>query len=363
MKKRGQLVFVKIPPSLGKKIKELGGNAFSVDPALPIPAELDPEAANLRDLSFEMIIAGITRLITEEPDHKDAGYYRRFALALKPDILRELSGTALLNAGNGDYDGALEIMDALEALFPEDPRVLLNRARILEEKAGVWEAEESTEDAAQKAYQRVLALMPLFPDGVLNAGFFFMKDTKSQNLHTARECFTAYLGFDGTEAVKREAAREALEEITGQGLEDPSFKKARDLLRRGDAQGGLAEIRAFLERHPLSWKGWFILGWSLRVLGRWDDGAAALRKTLELGGNAGDVRNELAICLMETGDLRGARVELEACLRDEPENVKILSNLGTLSLKKGDHTEAAGFFRAVLDLDPEDPVAREYFRR
>jgi Tfp pilus assembly protein PilF len=63
---------------------------------------------------------------------------------------------------------------------------------------------------------------------------------------------------------------------------------------------------------------------------------------------------------MELGDYRAARRELETALREDPENVKIISNLGVLAKKQGDDEEAAGFFRAVLELEPEDPIAREY---
>ncbi|MDR0557533.1 MAG: tetratricopeptide repeat protein [Treponema sp.] len=61
---------------------------------------------------------------------------------------------------------------------------------------------------------------------------------------------------------------------------------------------------------------------------------------------------------MEKGDLKGARKELEAALHAEPENVKIISNLGVLALKMGDETQAAGFFRAVLEIDPNDAIAK-----
>jgi Flp pilus assembly protein TadD len=115
-----------------------------------------------------------------------------------------------------------------------------------------------------------------------------------------------------------------------------------------------------MERRPLVWNGWFILGWALRLLGRWSDGAAAFRKAIDLGGGNSDTRNELAICLMETGDIPGARRELEAALTEDPENVKIISNLGVLALKNGDREKAAAFFRTVLELDSDDPVAREF---
>ncbi|MDR2494986.1 MAG: tetratricopeptide repeat protein [Spirochaetaceae bacterium] len=361
MEKAGRLVFLRVPRSLGK---ELAGNGFCIDPNIPIPAEIASDAQSLADLSFEMIAAGMTRFVTEDPGHKDSDYYRRFVLALKPDIRGHLVEAARFKAGNRDYRGALEIADALQALFPEDPAVLLTRARILEGKAEALGADgDADEEAARAAYERVLGCTPPLPDGLFNAGFFFMKERKSQNIDRAKKCFTAYLSCEKNGRAKRGAVRRALSEIEDQSLEDPSFQEARALILRGDPAAGLGAIRAFLERFPLAWKGWFVLGWGLRLLGRWEDGAAAFRKALELGGRPGDLRNELAICLMESGDLRGARAELEACLREEPENVKILSNLGVLSLKKGDRTEAAGFFRTALEIEPDDPVARAYFSR
>jgi Flp pilus assembly protein TadD len=63
---------------------------------------------------------------------------------------------------------------------------------------------------------------------------------------------------------------------------------------------------------------------------------------------------------MELGDLSGAGKELETALREDPENVKIISNLGVLAGKAGDREKAAAFFRTVLELAPDDPVARAY---
>ena len=143
-------------------------------------------------------------------------------------------------------------------------------------------------------------------------------------------------------------------------LNDTQYKNAYNLVLEGKAEGALNYIRGFIERYPDLWNGWFILGWALRLLGRWKDGEAALKKTMELGGINSDTRNELAICLMEQNDLQGARTELETALKEEPENIKIISNLGVLSLKKGEKEKAAGFFRTVLEIDKNDPVARKY---
>jgi Flp pilus assembly protein TadD len=60
---------------------------------------------------------------------------------------------------------------------------------------------------------------------------------------------------------------------------------------------------------------------------------------------------------MEQGDYDAARKELETALRDDPENVKLISNLGVLAMKRGDDDEAAAFFRTVLEMEPKDPIA------
>lgn len=158
-----------------------------------------------------------------------------------------------------------------------------------------------------------------------------------------------------------------LEEIKSSSLNDESYKKANSLIREGKAEEALSFIRSFIERYPLEWNGWFILGWALRLLARWKDAEASFRKAIELGGAVSgaisEARNELAICLMESGSISDAEHELEAALKEDPENVKIISNLGVLAARKGEKDRAAAFFRAALEIDGNDPVARQYLNR
>jgi tetratricopeptide (TPR) repeat protein len=357
-----RIVFLSVPESLRGQVES--GGTFVIDPSIPIPVELAPGETDLdlEKLSWEMILSGMIRVIGEDPDDEDADYYRRFVLTVKPNILRELSEAAILKAGNGDYELALEILAALTGLFPHAPEVLLNRALILENRAdalarsGMEDQAEAENAAAYGIYRKVLSLNPPYPNGLFNAGFFFMK---LRDFSKARECFSAYIPLaDNPE--KKEKAQALIREIEIRGLDDGEFRAAYDCIRQGEEEKGLLKIKRFLERRYDVWNGWFLLGWALRRLGRWADGATSFGKALELGGDNSDTRNELAICLMELGDYRAARQELERALRMDPENIKIISNLGVLALKSGNDDEAAGFFRTVLDLAPEDPLAREY---
>ncbi|MFW6328784.1 MAG: tetratricopeptide repeat protein, partial [Alkalispirochaetaceae bacterium] len=51
---------------------------------------------------------------------------------------------------------------------------------------------------------------------------------------------------------------------------------------------------------------------------------------------------------------------LTQALALEPENTKIVSNLGILALKQGRENEAKAFFETVLELEPEDKIAKRY---
>jgi tetratricopeptide (TPR) repeat protein len=151
-----------------------------------------------------------------------------------------------------------------------------------------------------------------------------------------------------------------IKEVKDNGLDDENFINAHNLIQEGNIEEGLACIHDFIEDRPKVWNGWFMLGWALRLLGRWEDGKSALKKAIELGGDNSDTRNELAICLMETGDITGARRELEKALTGDPENVKIISNLGVLALKNNEKEKADAFFRTVLEIDGSDPFAKSY---
>jgi lipoprotein NlpI len=63
---------------------------------------------------------------------------------------------------------------------------------------------------------------------------------------------------------------------------------------------------------------------------------------------------------MELGKYRESRKNLEAALSIEPENTKIISNLAILALKEDRTEEALGFFNTVLEIDPDDELAKKY---
>ena len=145
--------------------------------------------------------------------------------------------------------------------------------------------------------------------------------------------------------------------------DDADFMEAVNFIQQGEEEKGMSKAREFLVQHPGNGKGWFVLGWALRCLARWNDAAACFEKAIELGCENADTRNELAICLIETGNLAEAENELGKALYLDPENIKIISNMGILAMKQSDNEKAAEFFRTVLELDPNDSVALAFFEK
>jgi tetratricopeptide (TPR) repeat protein len=376
-----RIVYLSVPESLRGQFgqtaphdhdEHCGGPHFEIDPAIPIPAEIPPgeERLPLERLSWEMIISGMIRVITADPDGEDADYYRAFIAAVKPGLLEEFFDAALIKAEAGSFEIAEDIAASLRAVYRHSPLACLAGALVAEHKGDAVDSEGREQDAdliyseAATFYRQAVAEKPPLPAAFFNAAYFYMK---RQNFSRAAEYFGEFLdytedsGDDPTIARQREKAEAVITEIGKRSLDDELFREAYDFIRIGEAEKGLEKARSFLEHHSDVWNGWFLLGWALRKLGRWNDGVAAFKKCIELGGDGADARNELAVCLMETGDTRAARRETERALAFEPGNIKVISNLAVIALREGKPDEASAFFRTVLELDPDDPVAKRYF--
>ena len=352
-----RLRFISVPQSIHA---QFGRDAY-IDHAIPLPVEIPKGKDTLHpeELSLEMIVSGMLLVITEGKEKQEwIDYYRHLVLAARPDILGELTEAAIIKAQGGDFDLALEILNALRGLFPSSAAVMLNRALVLEEKASLLELHKKAEASAafqdaRIAYTEALDLRPPSSEILYNAGFFFLG---RKDFSRAKECFLQYID-SGDDEKKKETAASIIREI------NEDFMTAYELIMQGKYDAGLEIIRNYLTKHPSEWNGWFVLGWALRQTGRWKDGVAAFSKAIELGGSSSDIYNELAICLMESGDMKRARRELETALRNDSENIKIISNMGILALKNGDRDEAAAFFRTVLELDPDDTIANNFFKQ
>ena len=106
------------------------------------------------------------------------------------------------------------------------------------------------------------------------------------------------------------------------------------------------------------WNAWFLLGWGLRRIERYSDAKQAFLKAIEYGGEDNcDTYNELSLCYIQEKDFDEAKKCLNKAFELEPENTKIISNLGYLALAQGDKQKARNYFSTVLEYEPNDKIA------
>lgn len=353
------IVYISIPEEMEA---EIGG--FKVDPSVLLPVELPEgdEQTYLENLSWEMIVAAMLKVLAYAPNHENADYFRRFILAVKPNIEDELTYSGVFKAKNQDFELAAEIFLALTNLNPKDVGSRINLALVYEKrceaykKAGNEDLAGEFFELAARTYSDALAIDPDSPEALLNSGYFFLK---SDAFIKAKENLSRFIEVSEDKKLHKEVL-EILEKLKDRDKLDTLFKEAYDFIRLGKEKEGIERIEKFLETSPNISNAWFLLGWAKRRLGRYAEGKEAFLKAIELEKPHPDLLNELAICLMELGEYEESRKKLSDALRIEPENIKIISNLGILALKQDHIEDAKGFFNTVLDLEPEDPIAQKY---
>lgn len=363
--------FIKMPEEFKLSVHDI-----HLDPQIMLPVqkkETDaPGNFNMQELSQEQILAGILTVLAYDRQNPNLDYYRTLMTEARPGIKKELAEAAILKTRNEDWDLAEEIWMALHGLSPEDKAVVLNMALFFDQKADSYRKSSLNEDAdayddtALNYYKDAMDSDPEIPDAFFNAGFFYLKKRLYAD---AKGCFESYLALTsdakdeelGDNGVyKRERAQEVIDKISNRNLENDRFHNAYELIAGGQEEKGLEEIRKFIRDNPAVWNAWFLLGWGLRRLERFEDAKQSFEKARECegGDESADTLNELAICQMETGELDEAQDSLNQALAYDPDNTKIISNMGYLCLKLGDEEQARKFFMTVLEIDPGDKIAK-----
>ena len=353
------IIFIKLTEDMKRDI-----NGFTVDPAVPLPVEKLPGKADYdpNDLSWEMIIAAMLKILAYDRNYEHNGYYRQFIKAVKPDLFKEMTQVGIFKAGNKDFAIAEEIFMALEGLNPDDIPNMLNLARVYEEHAkslkesGDECCEEKYYDKAYETYKRALEKDPLYADTHFYAGAFYLSQS---NYAKAKEHLADYISMGDNEE-RKAAAQEIIDKLESHDLADTMFKEAYDFIRMDMLDKGIERIKEFIKDHEDIWNGWFVLGWGYRKAGRYKEGKEAFLKAQKYGCDTIDLLIELAACCMETGDLELAEKCLKDALFKDGEDSRILINFGLLCLKKGDKEQAKSFFGTALELDPENKYAKKY---
>ncbi len=355
--------------------QSLSSKALKIDPKIPLPVQKkkieDSIETDVSKLSEEQILSGILTVLAYDKGNSNSEYYRKLITDIRPNIKKELCEVAILKARDEDWDLAEEIWLAVSGIDPNDKAIILNMAIFFDQKADNYRRNSLNDDAdaydemALKYYKDVIDCDKEIPDAYFNMGFFYLK---KNDYGEAKGCFENYLALVsdakdedlGENGIyKKERAQEIVNKISNRNLENDRFKDAYKLISSGQEEKGLEEIRKFIRDNPAVWNAWFLLGWGLRRLGRFEDAKQSFLKARECegGDENADTLNELAICQMETGELNEAKETLKEALSMDSDSTKIISNLGCLCLKMNQIEEAKKYFEVVLELDPNDKIA------
>ena len=348
--------------------------SFQIDTSIQLPVQKKdsdaPGVFNPSEITAEQILAGILTVLAYDRKNEHLDYYRSLLLKAKPEIKKELCEAAILKTKNEDFDLAEEIFLALIGLDPEDEAIILNMALFLDQRAdsyrraGLFEDADAYDADAYAYYKQAMDSDNPIPDAYFNVGFYFMKQYKYRE---AKDSFETYLALTcdysdedmGENGVyKKERAQEILNEIKNQNMDDVRFQNAFDLISKGEDEKALEEIRLFLQNNPEVWNAWFMLGWALRKMGRFEDAKQAFLEAIKFGAEKNaDTLNELALCSIQLREFSLAKKYLLDAFALEPESTKIISNLGYLALAEGNKQEARNYFATVLEYDSNDKIA------
>ncbi len=358
-KKLDHIIYISIPEEMNHSIGNLKLNPHILLP-IEIPEGIAPKDWDSRDLSWEMIISGMLKVMAYDRDHKDLPYYREFIKSSRPEIAAELTQSAVIKAQTGDFELAEEIFHALIGLDESDLRTRLNLTLLHENRLKTVEGmeREALLSRVEEEYGDLISFGEDLPDIYFNAAWFFYN---RQEFGRAFELSSSYLvlGEDETKRSEAEKLRRECEELKDT---DKDYREAFRLISEDLNEDGLDCINNFLEKNREIWNAWFLKGWALRKLSRFAEALTAFKEAERIKGNHIDILNEMAICLLELEKFEESRSCLQKALELDPENLKVISNMGILSLKEGNTEDAAAFFRTVLDLDPEDPIAADYLK-
>ena len=103
------IYFIRVPEEF-----TFSERAFKIDRSIPLPLQKQPdEPAGSPRISVEQILSGILIVLAYDRHNKNLDYYRSVIKAVRPDMQKELTETAIIKAKNEDWELAEEFSGCL----------------------------------------------------------------------------------------------------------------------------------------------------------------------------------------------------------------------------------------------------------
>ena len=346
------LVFIRLPSSMERDLGD-----FHIDPSIEIPVQLPAGKDSLEstEISIELLVAGMLKIIAFDPDHKNFPYYRDFVLAVQADAPEELNLAAISQEQKENYDFAEELFLTVNHLAPQSA-TFINLATFYSKRASLDTSKGTSYDFyQQKAMETLKEGVTLFEDDapLLNElGFFHLYQG---NVEIAKEYLDRFLEV-AEDDEKREHVQKIMGDINNKLNNDKLLMQAYDQIQMSKEEEALINLEDYLKESPKVWNAWFLKGWALRRLQNFADAEKAFLACISLGESSSDIYNELAICALETGKKDLAKNYLNTAVDLDEKNITLLSNLAYLHLQDEEWDEAREFLELARNIDEKDPV-------
>ena len=351
------IVFITLPASSKGTV-----NDFTIDPSIEIPVQLDEESRGTlaaEQVSIELIVAGMLKILAWDPSHPHRSYYRSFVLAAQPTAAEELNLAAIAQEQKGNHLFAEELFRAVCILEPQGTS-FINLAtlysKIAAQDTAKGEQYDTYQQQALDTLTEGLSIIEDDPDLLREVGYFHLYQG---NVEVARTFLERYLETDGVMDEKRTHTKKILADINAKLADDETLMASYDAIHMNKEEEALATLDSFLGSNPTVWNAWFLKGWALRRLERYDEARFSFLKALSYTTASSDLYNELAICSLELGERALAKEYLNTAIDLDEENITLLSNLAYLHLADEELDLAREFLERARAVDESDPVIEQ----
>ncbi|MFW5486783.1 MAG: hypothetical protein ACOCJN_11595 [Spirochaetaceae bacterium JB067] len=342
---------------------ETNNKEFRINSEIPIPVQLQDGTNEIKGeegISIAMLASGLIKVIAHKPEHDHISYYIDFLLALQPDVVHELQLAGASKAKTGDLDFAIELYLAAVHINPAIPELYVNIATLYARHAKQAVDDENNELFDSYTRKQIAILkegLKAHPLSHLLLSEFGLLQLFLGNDEIALEYLKKYLSY-APDGEKRQIIEEKVKELQQQSQDEQTLQEAFDEMQLGNEQQALNLISEFCTRNEKNWSGWFIKGWALRRLERYEEAQQCFLTCLTLGERNPDIYNELSICALELKERELAKDYLEIALEMEEDNLTILSNLAFLLLEDEQYNKVSHLLIKAKKIDENDPMIK-----
>ncbi|MDD7202267.1 MAG: tetratricopeptide repeat protein [Sphaerochaetaceae bacterium] len=353
------IVYITLPPSMARDI-----NGFRLDPARELPIQLPAGKKHLdgdTQVTLDMIVSGMLRIICYQADNPNFPYYKQFVLAAEPDAVEQLNLAAIAQEKAGHDAFAEELFLTVNHLYPQSA-TFINLATCYSQRAASDKEKGTVYDMyAQKALDTLMEgvrMFPKDPDLLCEVGYFHLYQG---NTETAEDYFEQYLAV-APQGEKRSKVEKVFADINKKISNDTALMHAYDQISMGEEDKALETLKDWIVKNPKTWNGYFLQGWALRKLGRFDEARESFLTCLNLGQKDGDIYNELSLCEFSLGNKPLAKDYLDIAVDLDGKNLTYLSNLAYMHLEDEEYGQARRLLEKARALDSSDPLIQQLMR-